>query len=78
MCLQALARDAVCHRNADFCPKLRGDRIGPQGVRVVTVEHLQIQARHSITSPKCASRTQKGRNESQIESFDYLGGFGFS
>ena len=37
----------VCHRNADFCPYVRGRRIGPQGVRVLTAELLEMQAQHS-------------------------------
>ena len=57
---------------------VRDGRIGPQDVRVVAAEQLEIKARHSIKSPKCMCRAQKGRNGSHIERFDYLCALRFS
>ena len=53
---------------------VRAGRIGPQGVRVVTAKLLEMKAH----SGKNARVKHKGRNESHVESFDYLCGFVFS
>ena len=56
--LRALARNAICHRNADFRPEVLGGRIGPQGVRVVTAK---LQAQNSRKIGKIHVPNTKGK-----------------